>query len=81
MVLQVAESLIPYFIKRCFVDTKNKWKDGYRCTKKYGIGSEFYRITGTGFVKSFKEAATDEVKRHAKLYISGILIDTGLTYL
>lgn len=39
----------------------------------------FAKVTGSGLVTIAKEAAYDGVKRHAKRYIGGILIDTGLT--
>ena len=81
MVLPVAEALTPCFMGKCSAETRNKWKERYRYAKKYGIRAGFAGVTGTGLVTVVKEAAADGVKRHAKRYIGGILIDTGLTCL
>lgn len=59
--------------------TRKIWKDPYRVAKKQGIRGRFAGVSGTGAVTLIKEAAKDEVKRHAKRYIGGILIDTSLT--
>lgn len=79
MVLPGAEALTPCLMGRCSPETRKLWKDRYRSVKKYGIRAGFVGVTGTGLVTIAKEAATDGVKRHAKRYIGGILVDGGLT--
>lgn len=79
MVLPVAEALTPCIMGRCSSETRNKWKERYRYAKKYGLRAGFARVTGNGLVTVAKEAAIDGVKRHAKRYLGGILVDIGLT--
>ena len=79
MVLPRAEALTPCLMGRCSPQTRERWKGRYRYAKKYGIRAGFAGVTGTGLVTIVKEAATDGVKRHAKRYIGGILVDSGLT--
>lgn len=79
MVLPVAEALTPCAMGRCSPETRNRWKERYRYAKKYGIRAAFAGVSVTGIFTIAKEVAADGVKRHAKRYIGGILIDTGLT--
>ena len=79
MVLPGAEALTPCLMGRCSSETRKTWKEPYRYGKKYGIRAGFAGVTGTGLVTVAKEAATDGVKRHAKRYIGGILVNTGFT--
>lgn len=73
------EALTPCLMGRCSVETRNKWKGRYRYAKKYGIRSLFVGVSGVGVFNLVKEAASDGIKRHAKRYIGGILVDSGLT--
>ena len=79
MVLPTAEALTPCLTQRLSTETRSKWKEGYRYAKKYGIRATFGAITGTGCYTLVKEACMDGVNRHAKRYMGGILINTGLT--
>jgi len=79
MVLPGAEALTPYLMGKCSPETRKIWKERYRYAKKYGIRAGFVGVTGTGLVTLAKEAATDGIKRHAKRYIGGILVNGGLT--
>lgn len=63
IVLPVTEALIPC---RCSAETRNKWKERYRYTKKYGIRVVFAGVTSTGLVTVAKEACAYGVNRHAK---------------
>lgn len=71
--------LTPSLTGRLHPDTRAKWKERYRFTKKYGLRVAFGAVTGTGCYTLSKEAATDGVKRHAKRYLAVILINSGLT--
>ena len=79
MVLPQAEALTPCLTQRLSVETREKWKERYRYTKKYGIRTGIGVVTGTGIYTLVKEAAADGVKRHAKRYLGGILINSGFT--
>ena len=79
MVLPVAEAITPCLMGKCSAETRDKWKERYRYTQKYGIRAGFSGVTGTGLITIAKETAADGVKRHAKRYIGGILIDADLT--
>jgi len=79
MVLPVAEALTPCLTQRLSAETRERWKERYRFGKKYGVRAGFGAITGTGCFTLVKEAAKDGVKRHAKRYIGGILVNSGLT--
>jgi len=79
MVFPTAEALTPCLTQRLSLETRDKWKERYRYTKKYGVRATFGAVTGTGCYTMIKEAAKDGVKRHAKRYLGGILINTGFT--
>ena len=80
MVFPTAETLtMPCLTQRLSPETRDKWKDRYRYTKKYGVRITFGVVTEIGCYTLVKEAATSGVKRHAKRYIGGILVNTGLT--
>ena len=79
MVLPQTEALTPCLMGKCPTATRKVWKERYRYAKKYGFWAGFATITGTGLVTVAKEEASKGVKRHAKRYIGGILIDGGLT--
>ena len=81
MVFSTADVLKPCLTSRLLAETRNIWKERYRIGKKYGIRTAFSGVTGTGLVTLAKEAAKDGVKRHAKRYIGGILVNGGLTCL
>jgi len=81
MVFSTADVLKPCLTSRLSAETRNIWKERYRIGKKYGIRTAFSGVTGTGLVTLAKEAAKDGVKRHAKRYIGGILVNGGLTCL
>lgn len=81
MVFPTADALTPCLTSRLSAETRNIWKERYRIGKKYGIRTAFSGVTGTGLVTLAKEAAKDGVKRHAKRYIGGILVNGGLTCL
>lgn len=79
MVLPQTEALTPCLMGKFPTATRKVWKERYRYAKKYGFRAGFATITGTGLVTVAKEKASKGVKRHAKRYIGGILIDGGLT--
>ena len=79
MVFPTAEALTPCLTGRLSPETRKIWKERYRITKKYGVRVGFGAISGTGCLTLVKEAAKDGVKRHAKRYIGGILVNSGLT--
>ena len=79
MVLPAAEALTPCLMGKCPPETRKVWKERYRYAKKYGIRAGYASITGTGVVTIAKEAATQGVKRHAKRYIGGLLVNCGFT--
>ena len=81
MVFPTADALTLCLTSRLSAETRNIWKERYRIGKKYGIRTAFSGVTGTGLVTLAKEAAKDGVKRHAKRYIGGILVNGGLTCL
>ena len=78
MVLPEAEALTLCLMGKCTSETRKIWKERYRYAKKYGIRAGLAGVTGTGLVTVAKEAATDGIKRHAKRYIGGILVNGGL---
>ena len=81
MVFPTAEALTPCLTGKLPPETRDKWKERYRITKKYGVRVGFGAISGTGCLTLVKEAAKDGVNRHAKRYIGGILVNSGLTFL
>lgn len=81
MVFPTAEGLTPSLTSRLSAATRARWKERYRIGKKYGIRAAFSGVTGAGLVSLAKEAAADGVKRHAKRYMGGILVNGGLTCL
>lgn len=78
MTLLVTKVLTPCVMGSCSTETKNRWKERWRFTKKYGIRAGFAGVSSAGLVIIAKEACTNGVKRHAKRYIGGILVDAGL---
>lgn len=73
------EALTPSLTGRLSPETRNRWKERYRRAKKYGIRTAFSGVTGAGLITIAREAATDGVKRHAKRYMGGILVNGGFT--
>ena len=68
MIFPTTEALTPSLTSRLSTDTRARWKEPYRISKKYGIRVAFIGVTGTGLISLAKEAAADGVKRHAKRY-------------
>ena len=81
MELPVTEVLTPCIMGRYSAETRNRWKERYRYTNKYAIRAGFAWVTCTGLITVVKEACANGVKRHAKRYLGGILVDAGLTCL
>ena len=79
VLLPTAEALTPSLTQNLHPATRALWKERYRTAKKYGIRVAFTGVTGAGLLSLAKEAAADGVKRHAKRYIGGILVNGGLT--
>lgn len=79
MVFPTGEALTPCLTGRLSHETRETWKERYRIAKKYGVRAGFGVISGTGCLTLAKEAAKDGIKRHAKRYMGGILINSGLT--
>lgn len=77
--LPTAEALTPCLTQRLTPETREKWKERYRVTKKYGVRVGFASVSGVGCWTLVKEAAKDGVKRHAKRYMGTILVNSGLT--
>ena len=69
----------PCLMGKCSLETIRIWKEHYRYTKKSVIRAGFTAVTGIGIFTLAKEAVTDGVKRHAKRYIGGILVNGGFT--
>jgi hypothetical protein len=79
MVFPTAEALTPCLTQKLPPETRKKWRERYRSVKKYGVRTMFGAVTGTGCYTLVKEATMGGIKCHAKRYVGGILIGTGLT--
>jgi hypothetical protein len=80
MEIPISEGLTPCLTGGWSCERRRRWKERYRYVKKCGIRVGFAGVTTTGLVTVVTEACADGVKRHAKRYLGGILINTGLTF-
>lgn len=54
-------------------------REFYRVTKKYGIRMTFRAATGIGVLSLLKKTIGYGIKRYAKNYIGGVLVNRGFT--
>ena len=79
MVSSIIAAITTCRIGRCFLETRNKWKECYWYIKKYGLRAGFAGVIYSGLVIIAKEVAVDGVKCSGKCYLGAILGDISLT--
>ena len=79
MVIPSIVCITPCITYNMSPERREKLKEYYRVSKKYGIRASFAAVTGSGLFGLVKEVAKDGVKRHGKRYLGGILATSGLS--